>query len=440
MLASTAPSHLVCQYQQDTGLSLFHEAYRHGGGGQRGPLAFGGVPTTHFRLGGKKDGETMSAWADHPYYDDYWAQQDATPELPRNDTPCLTIGSWFDFMCQGSIATYVGKKHLGAKSSRESQTLICGPWLHGGSGGELTVDGTLKVRELDFPPQAAFPYMGGMRAHMIDYFKQQMGLATKVPPELAPAAVQYYVMGAVGEPGAPGNEWRHSDDFPIPARPTKYFLHIGGMLEMSCPANSSSTEVVADPAARADNLTKSVAFPGAMDARDFEQQTPYVRTFTSAPLTEAVEWTGAVHAAVFVELGAADCDVIVRISDVYPDGRSILLCDYHRRASFRHGLNRPPSLSQPGEVVELNFRVGWMSQIFNSGHQIRTTISCTGLPLYETGGNGTDENIGRAIHKVIHSEHTPSHVLAPVIPSDGAGCVDVCEDFVGELAAGVFPA
>jgi predicted acyl esterase len=49
-------------------------------------------------------------------------------------------------------------------------------------------------------------------------------------------------------------------------------------------------------------------------------------------LTEPVEWTGAVHAAICVQLGAADCDVIVRISDVYPDGRSILLCDYHRWA------------------------------------------------------------------------------------------------------------
>ena len=102
LLASTAPPSLVCQYQQDTGMSLFHEAYKHGGGGQRGVRAFGSVPTVHRGLGGNSDGETMSAWAEHPHYDEYWAQQDATPQLPKNNTPCCTIGSWHDFMCQVS--------------------------------------------------------------------------------------------------------------------------------------------------------------------------------------------------------------------------------------------------------------------------------------------------------------------------------------------------
>ena len=34
-------------------------------------------------------------------------------------------------------------------------------------------------------------------------------------------------------------------------------------------------------------------------------------------------------------------------------------------------------------------------QVFNAGHRIRVTVACTGLPLYETGGNGTDEEAGR---------------------------------------------
>eukprot|EP01043_Picozoa_sp_COSAG02_P006175 COSAG02_NODE_173_length_31245_cov_413.548096_30_plen_430_part_00 len=207
LLASTAPPSLVCQYQQDTGLSLFHEAYRHGGGGQRGPKAFGGVPTVHRGLGTNKDGETMSAWADHPYYDEYWAQQDATPQIATNNTPCCIIGSWHDFMCQGSVATYVGKQHLGAEGSRGKQMLICGPWLHGGGGridNNSHASNSVTIGELDFPPEAAFPYPGGMREHMAQYFRQQMGLLSQeeeatVPQAVSPATVQYYVMGAIGE-------------------------------------------------------------------------------------------------------------------------------------------------------------------------------------------------------------------------------------------------
>ena len=55
-----------------------------------------------------------------------------------------------------------------------------------------------------------------------------------------------------------------------------------------------------------------------------------------------------------------------------------------RAASFRHGLNLPPSLLEPGDVCLLEFRVGWLSQIFAPGHSIRVTVSCTGLPLYGT--------------------------------------------------------
>ena len=36
--------------------------------------------------------------------DEYWAQQDGTPHLPKNNTPCLTIGSWFDFMCDAAFS------------------------------------------------------------------------------------------------------------------------------------------------------------------------------------------------------------------------------------------------------------------------------------------------------------------------------------------------
>ena len=119
----------------------------------------------------------------------------------------------------------------------------------------------------------------------------------------------------------------------------------------------------------------------------------------------------------------------------------MLIADYHRRASFREGLNLPPTLLEVGDVCELTFRVGWMSQNFNAGHRIRVTVSCTGLPLYETSGNGTDDSAGRVKHSVLHGAAQPSHVLAPVIPSGSqADCVDVSAGMMAELVKGVFPA
>lgn len=94
-----------------------------------------------------------------------------------------------------------------------------------------------------------------------------------------------------------------------------------------------------------------------------------------------------------------------------------------------------------GDTVDLTFRVGWMSQWFAAGHRIRVTVSCTGMPLFETGGSGTQDGTGpRVIHEVLHGGAQASHVLAPVIPADGAGRVDMSRGMVSELAAGVFPA
>src|SRR5690606_5886609 len=106
-------------------------------------------------------------------------------------------------------------------------------------------------------------------------------------------------------------------------------------------------------------------FPGAADARKFEEQGE-VRTFTSEVLEAPVEWTGKVQAELYVSSSAPDTDFIVRVSDVYPDGRSILLMDYIRRARYRDGFDREVFM-EPGHVYRVAFDVGWTSQIFNKG-------------------------------------------------------------------------
>eukprot|EP01043_Picozoa_sp_COSAG02_P072377 COSAG02_NODE_13616_length_1372_cov_1.004713_2_plen_50_part_00 len=42
--------------------------------------------------------------------------------------------------------------------------------------------------------------------------------------------------------------------------------------------------------------------------------------------------------------------MIVRVSDVYPDGRSILVVEYAQRARYRHGFDHQELLT-PGVIV-----------------------------------------------------------------------------------------
>jgi predicted acyl esterase len=402
-LAVTRPPALVAQYMTDTGLSLFHEGYRIGGAAR--PERFkqmGSVcrdPADNLKL--------LKQWYAHPTYDDYWAAEDCTRHFDRMNVPCFTLGSWFDFMNVGSIESYVGRQHHGGPQSRGRQQLLIGPWLHGGTKGN-------KIGDLTFPPSARFD----REAHMLRWFDHHLkggdNGVTKEP------TVRYYVMGAVGEPNAPGNEWRSAADWPVKATPTAYYLHTGGKL-----APAKPTEATASTPFRADPLHPASipgrAFPGARDARAFEKQAE-VRTFTTDVLTEPVEWTGKVRVELWLSSSAKDTDVIVRVSDVYPDGRSILLIDTIRRARYRDGYDKEVFL-EPGKIYPIALDVGWLSQIFNKGHRIRVTVASTGAPFYEPNPNTGDPlaldppaKPVVAHNAVHHNQHHASRLLAPVPP------------------------
>jgi predicted acyl esterase len=404
-LAVTQPPHLVCQYMIDTGLSLFHEGYRIGGVTR--PERFKAMeavcrePEHNRRL--------IREWFAHPTYDDYWAAEDCTRHFEKMDVPCFTVGSWYDFMCVGSVESFIGRQHHGGKHSRGSQQLILGPWLHGGLKDN-------KIGELVYPENARF----ATEQHMIRWFDHYLkGKDNGVERD---PVVRYYVMGALGEKDAPGNEWRTARDWPVPAHETAYFLQDGGRLTTTAPAQADGgTTFAADPTNPA--KVPGRAFPGAADARPFEKH-PDIRTFTTEVLTEPVEWTGKVRADLWVSSTARDTDFIVRISDVYPDGRSILLMDYVRRARYRDGYETEVLL-EPGKVSRVAFDVGWVSQVFNKGHRIRVTVASTGAPFYEpnpnTGEPLTIEPPARTVvakNTVHHDRRHASRVLAPVLPSE----------------------
>jgi len=349
----------------------------------------------------------------HATYDQYWEQEDTTRHFDKMDVPCFTLGSWYDFMDAGSIESYIGRQHHGGPRSRGKQQLLIGPWLHGS-----VTKASGKVGDLEYPDVSIFP----LNAHMIRWFDHYLkGVDTGVERD---PVVRYYVMGAVGagEKGAPGNEWRTAADWPVPARETAYYLHgtesgTAGGLSIEKPKGARTTTYISDPANPAPISGR--AFPGARDAREHEKH-PGVRTFTTDALQTPVEWTGKVRAELFISSTAPDSDFIVRVTDVYPDGRSILIMDGIRRARFRESWDREVFM-KPGEVYKVAFDVGYLSQIFNRGHRIRVSVASTGAPFYDpnpqTGEPLTVEpakKLMAATQTLYHSGPQASRILAPV--------------------------
>ena len=402
-LAVTRPPHLVCQYMTDTGLSLFHEGYRIGGTTR--PERFKAMDSICRDPG--DNARLLAEWFAHPTYDAYWALEDCTRHFDAMDVPCFTIGSWYDFMCVGSVESFIGRQHRGGPRSRGKQQLLLGPWLHGGNR-EVN-----KVGEMTYPENVRF----AMEAHRVRWFDHYLkGVDNGVERE---PTVRYYTMGALGEADAPGNQWRTAADWPIPAHDDSYYLHEEGKLTTNAPSEeTSATTFLADPVHP--NTIAGRGFPGAKDAREFEKQAE-VRTFTSDALAEPVEWTGKVRAEIFLASSARDTDVIVRLTDVYPDGRSILLMDSVRRARYREGYDKEVMM-EPGRVEKVAFDVGWTSQVFNRGHRIRITIASTGAPFYEPNPNTGErltieppEKTVVATNFVYHDRRHASRIIAPVV-------------------------
>jgi len=268
-----------------------------------------------------------------------------------------------------------------------------------------------RVGDLVYPDNATWPEVDHMVRWFNHFLKGENNGVERDP------TVRYYVMGAVGEPNAPGNVWRTADDFPPANKSTAMYLNEKGELSSNEPTGNGVTTFKSDPLHPMS--IPGAAFPGAKDARPFEQQAE-VRTFTSPVLLEPVEWTGRVRAELWISSTAKDTDFIVRISDVYPDGKSILIADYPWRARYRNGFDRE-ELLQPGKPEPLNFDVGWVSQIFNKGHRIRVTIASTGAPLYEpnpqTGEPLTidfPKNPVVATNTIHHDAGHRSRIIAPV--------------------------
>lgn len=401
-LAVAAPPHLAAQYMVDTGLSLFHEGYRIGGVTR--PNRFKSLaavcrdPMDNAKL--------LEEWMQHPTYDDYWKAEDCSLHFDKMNVPCFTIGSWYDFMNQGSIASFQGRNAKGGPNSRGKQQLVIGPWLHG------RLNKGIKNGELTYPANAAWPE----EEHMVKWFNHHLkGEANGVERD---PAVRYYVMGAVGEEGAPGNVWRTAADFPPKHEMTPLYFREGGKLDAMAPSKNSSTKYTSDPFVPMS--IPGTAFPGARDARPFERQAE-VRTFTTEPLKEAVEWTGRVKAELKISCSTPDTDLLVRISDVYPDGRSILIVDYPIRVRYRDGFEKEV-LMEPGNVYSVAWDIGWMSQVFNKGHRIRVTVSGTGSPLYEPNPqNGKPATIEfpkdakPALITIHHGQDHASRILAPTV-------------------------
>jgi len=394
--APSRPPHLVCQFVVVAASDLYKQGATWNGT-PRKALTEGWIRNT------KLDPRNLELWRAHPDYDDFWKKY--APELvaDRVNVPVCFVGGWYDIFTQGTIDSFVTIHHRGDNGARGKCRLIMGPWAHG----------DFKDKTMKYPSNA----------NMMLQVPELLGWFNKwckgIDLEPNRPAVRYYVMGACGEPNAPGNVWRDAEDWPPPSEPTPYYFHKGGKLSPDKPteARASATYKYDPnnpvPTRGGGNLTIE---KGPMDQREVEKRDDVI-LFTTPVLTEPIEVTGRLMVKLWAASDGKDTDFTAKLCDVYPDGRSMLVLDGIVSGRYRESMTAAKPM-EPGKVYPFEIDLWSTSIVFNKGHRIRVAISSSNYPRFEANPNtgkprAEGGKIRVAKNTIYFDRSRPSHIVLP---------------------------
>jgi putative CocE/NonD family hydrolase len=341
-------------------------------------------------------------WLAHPTDDAYWRR--LRHDVGRTTVPVFQQCGWYDAYAGATLRTFA--------ALAGAQRALIGPWTH-----EEEVE--RRLGDLDFGP-AAERFVREDELRWYDHWLRDLDTGLLDEPPLL-----LFVMGA--------NEWRRERTWPLRGtQPTAWYLRRGGGLATEPPGASEPPDRYRyDPDDPVPTLggnnslltmtrgAEPPVVPGAVDQAPLEARDD-VLVYTSEELVADLEVTGPVEAVLFAASSAPDTDWVVRLTDVYPDGRSIFLAEGIVRARYRHGLDRVELLER-GEVAEYRIRCYPTSNLFRRGHRIRLDVTSSSFPRFSRNLN-TGEDVATATRAavarqtVLHTSEYPSHVLLPVVP------------------------
>ncbi|MEM7657769.1 MAG: CocE/NonD family hydrolase [Bacteroidota bacterium] len=307
----------------------------------------------------------------NPVYNNVWAFVENSSFYPeRIQVPVFMQGGWYDHNIEASLPFFTALQQQSAPSVRDQHHFLIGPWAHGGFGD--TRPGTINQGELSFPEAEGWGDSLALRFlayHLLDSanaWEQQ-------------APVQYFQMGDQG--------WWETESWPPPGQTQNWFLHGDSSLQLA-PSSNGSLNFQAnprDPSPTYGGMTlRQDLLQGPYDQRDTVESRSDLLLFTSEPLGQAVRVQGQIEVRLFVSTDRPDADVAVRLTNVYPDGRSVLLADDILRLRFREGFTAgDTSAVVPGEVYEISLLLSDLAHTFLPGHRIRLSISGSNYPRYD---------------------------------------------------------
>jgi putative CocE/NonD family hydrolase len=158
--------------------------------------------------------------------------------------------------------------------------------------------------------------------------------------------------------------------------------------------------------------------PGPRDQRSLDDREDIAR-FVGDVLEADLEVTGPVSAHISLSTSATDADIVVRLIDVWPDGRAMSVVSGITRLSRRGGLDEGPSPVVPGATYEVDVDLWATGQLFRAGHRLRVDVAGASFPEFDrNSGEGPHGAHAVDLHPAHHEIHLdaqhPSFITLPV--------------------------
>ncbi|HOY39217.1 MAG: CocE/NonD family hydrolase [Bacteroidales bacterium] len=315
----------------------------------------------------------------HPYYDFVWQYTQNQNNYPQLiSIPCLMISGWFDHDANMKIDYHKKLCNEAESSVRDKQWLIMGPWVHGGHGSSMV--GSDQQGELSFPEAAGVSDVAALK--FFGYYLLNAYNAWESTPK-----VQYFLMGE--------NIWLDAEEWPPPGeiQVENYYLTETGELRKNIvlPSNSFSgfSYDPRDPSPTWGGPTlRNDLLQGPYDQVEMVESRNDILVFTTSQLSEDVVVIGRPRVRLYVSSNCADTDIAVRLTDVYPDGSSILLLDDIFRMRFLNGFSEQDvSFLQTGTIYEVEIEMSDIAICFQAGHYIRLDITGSNWPRFQRNKN-----------------------------------------------------
>jgi putative CocE/NonD family hydrolase len=157
--------------------------------------------------------------------------------------------------------------------------------------------------------------------------------------------------------------------------------------------------------------------PGSVDVSEAQRRSD-VLVYTTEALTEDLDVVGPLTMILYASSSAVDTDFVVRLSDVFPDGRAIQLQSGMLRARYRNLAE--PELLEPGRVYRLEIDLWATANRFKAGHRLRVDIASADFPHFDRNSNrgGDPGDPIRAEQKIFHDQQHPSHLKLSILPRE----------------------